>query len=280
MADISDVLDLLEQFVVAAIFPNEPGTPSVSNTVVNIAQGWPPGGAVNDAVQHGRSLISISAVPSSTSKLPVPLSTGGESVIVAPIHGLAGQATATGISLTGQPNPGEYATIIVNGSKTYSYAAEAGDLAVGVVAALAQQVAVDFPGSAWGQDGSLTIPGMYSVTLRIGAPGTMGQVIDRQRQNVQIIVWAPNPSDRAVLGRAVDLAIKRNLSVNYPDTTAGILIAQTTNLIDKFQDELSYRRDLIVQCQWDTLDDYDAYEVTSFGVVITPNAGQGRTALN
>jgi hypothetical protein len=289
VTDLADVMDALQRLAIAAIYPDAEidcpcdcpasGPPhlSITNTVVNIAQGWPPAAAVDSAMRAGNSLISIYAVPSSTSKLQVPLSTGDDSLVEAPFHGMGAEVSETGFRLYGLPYEREYATAIVDG-KAYSVAAQFGDTVEGVAASLAYQIAADKPGATWfasGGDAEVVIPYLSRLIVRIGAPGKLGRIVDRQRSNIMIGVWAPNPSDRAVLGAALKVMVGKNLTVQMPDQTRSIWIAQTENLTDKYENELAFRRDLTVQVQWDTVEIYDAYEVTSVNVRLT--ASDSRT---
>lgn len=289
MADISDVMDALQRLAIAAIYPDAEidcpcdcpasGPPhlSITDTVVNIAQGWPPAAAVDSAMTAGNSLVSIYAVPSSTSKLPVPLYTGDDGTVAAPIHGMGAEPTETGFRLYGLPYEHEYAAAIVDGV-AYSASAEAGETVEGIAAMLAAQIATDKPGATWfssGGDVEVVVPHFSRLIVRIGAPGKLGRIVDRQRSNIMLGVWAPNPSDRAVLGAALKVMIGKNLTVQMPDQTRSIWIAQTENLTDKYENELAFRRDLTVQVQWDTVEIYDAYEVTSVNVRLT--ASDSRT---
>jgi hypothetical protein len=283
MADIADVMDALQRFAIAAIYPDAdidcpadcpasgPSHLSITGTVVNIAQGWPPAAAVDSAMTAGNSLVSIYAVPSSTSKQPVPLYTGDDGTVAAPIHGMGAEPTETGFRLYGLPYAQEYATAIVDGV-TYTATAQFGDTAEAIAASLAYQIAVAKPGASWvaGTSGvDVLLPKFSRLVVRIGAPGKLGRIVDRQRSNIMLGVWAPNPSDRAVLGAALKVMVGKNLTVTMPDQTRSIWIAQTEKLIDKYENELAFRRDLTVQCQFDTTEIYDAYEVTSVNIRLT-----------
>ena len=63
------------------------------------------------------------------------------------------------------------------------------------------------------------------------------------------------------------MALKRNVTIRLEDGTQAIVVFQGTNLDDKYENEGVYRRDLIFNVTFDTLDTYTAYEVT---VVQTP----------
>ncbi len=286
MADIADVLDALEKIAIAACYPNGTSSPSVSGKPIDIAQGWVKSGDLDTGLTAGTTFVTVYSVPSSTSKLPVPLSGSSDGVIVAPVHGMSAVVSDLSFTLSGVPTLGEYATVIV-GAHAYSYPASPGDTVQIVAAALAAQI----PGGAF-FDGIVPLSSIVAVsgstvsltsgpaiTIRIGAPATMGRTIDRESQNVILGVWAPNPSDRTVVARALKVAVAQNLVIVLPDTSEALLITQGTTQTDKNQLELAWRRDLTVQCSFDTLETYPAYEVTSVDVTIDAGAGQPTTTV-
>jgi len=263
-ADIADVLDALEQISIAACYPKGTSSPSVSGKPIDIAQGWVESGDLDAGLPQGTTFVTVYSVPSSTAKLPVPLSGSSDGVIVAPIHGMSAVVSDLSFMLSGVPMLGEYATVIV-GAHAYSYPAVAGDTVQIVAAALAAQI----PGATV-SGSTVSLTSGPSITVRIGAPATMGRTIDRERQNVILGVWAPNPSDRAVVGAALKVGVAQNLTIILPDTSEALLLTQGMNQTDKNQLELAWRRDLTVQVTFDTVEMYPAYEVTSVDVTIKP----------
>ncbi len=262
-ADITDVLDALEQIAIAACYPNGTSSPSVSGKPIDIAQGWVESGDLDAGLTTGTTFVTVYSVPSSTLKLPVPLS-ASDGVIVAPVHGMSAVVSDLSFMLSGVPTLGEYVTVIV-GAHAYSYPAVAGDTVQIVAAALAAQI----PGATI-SGSTVSLTSGPSITVRIGAPATMGRTIDRERQNVILGVWAPNPSDRAVVGAALKVGVAQNLTIILPDTSEALLLTQGMNQTDKNQLELAWRRDLTVQVTFDTVEMYPAYEVTSVDVTIKP----------
>jgi len=268
LADIADVLDALEQIARTACYPNGTSLPSVSGKPIDVAQGWVLSEDLDAGLPQGMTFVTVYAVPSSTAKLPVPLSGSSDGVVVAPVHGMSAVVSDLSFTLSGVPTLGEYATVIV-GAYAYSYPAAAGDTVQIVAAALAAQI----PGAAV-SGSTVSLRSGPSITVRIGAPATMGRTIDRERQNVILGVWAPNPSDRTVVAAALRVAVAQNLTIVLPDTSEALLIAQGMNQTDKNQLELAWRRDLTVQVTFDTLETYPAYEVTSVDVTLDAGAGQ------
>ncbi len=264
MADITDVTDAIEQIAIAACYPNGTLSPSVSSRPIDIAQGWVASADLDTGLTAGTTFVTVYSVPSSTSKLPVPLSGSSDGVIVAPVHGMSAVVSDLSFTLSGVPTLGEYVTVIV-GAHAYSYPASPGDTVQIVAAALAAQI----PGAAV-SGSTVSLTSGPAITIRIGAPATMGRTIDRESQNVILGVWAPNPSDRTVVARALKVAVAQNLTIVLPDTSEALLITRGTTQTDKNELELAFRRDLTVQCSFDTLETYPAYEVTSVDVTINP----------
>ncbi len=273
MADITDVTDAIEQIAIAACYPNGTSSPSVSGKPIDIAQGWVDSGDLDAGLPQGTTFVTVYSVPSSTVKLPVPLSGSSDGVIVAPVHGMSAVVSDLSFTLSGTPTLGEYATAIV-GAHAYSYPAVSGDTVQIVAVALAAQI----PGAAVSGSTVALMSGL-SIAVRIGAPATMGRTIDRESQNVIVGVWAPNPSDRTVVARALKVAVAQNLVIVMPDTSEAILITRGTTQTDKNELELAFRRDLTVQVMFDTVEMYLAYEVTSVDVTLDAGANQPTTTV-
>ncbi|MCJ2084606.1 hypothetical protein MKK88_01165 [Methylobacterium sp. E-005] len=265
MADLSDVMDALEQIALQAVFPNGTNQPSVLPTKPpQVAQGWPLARDIDKAMAAGRSIVSIFAVPSSSSDAGQPFLTT-DAVYVAPVHGMAATVSGSRVTLTGAPGLGEYITAVVDGIG-YSYLTQTGDTASSTATGLASALQAAFPGTA-ASGATVQIATNQDFDIRIGAPATMATRIHRQRIQFRICVWSPNPADRAALSRAVDVALKRNVTIRLEDQTQAMVVFQGTNLDDKYENEGAYRRDLIFNVTFDTLDTYPAFEVT---VVQTP----------
>jgi hypothetical protein len=265
LADLSDVMDALEQIALQAVFPKGTNQPSVIPAKPpQVAQGWPLARDIDKAMAAGRSIVSIFAVPSSSSDVGQPFNST-DTVYVAPVHGLTATVSGSSVTLAGTPTSGEYVTAIIDGVG-YSYLTQPGDTASSAASGLVNQLQAAFPGTV-ASGATVRIATNQDFEVRIGAPATMATRVHRQRIQFRICVWSPNPADRASLARAVDVAIKRNVTIRLEDGTQAIVVFQGTNLDDKYENEGAYRRDLIFNVTYDTLDTYPAYEVT---VVQTP----------
>ncbi|KTS09729.1 hypothetical protein SB2_11780 [Methylobacterium radiotolerans] len=253
-------MDALEQIALQAVFPNGTSQPSVLPLKPpQVAQGWPLARDIDKAMSAGRSIVSIFAVPSSSSDAGQPFITPVE-VYTPPVHGLTATLAGSSITLAGTPTVGEYVTAVV-GFTGYTYLTQAGDTAASAAAGLAGALEAAFPGTV-ASGATVQVATNEIVEARIGAPATMAARIHRQRIQFRICVWSPNPADRAALSRVIDVALKRNVTIRLSDGTQAIVVFQGTNLDDKYENEGTYRRDLIFNVTYDTLDTFPAYEVT------------------
>jgi hypothetical protein len=261
VADISDVMDGLQAIALQAVFPNGTAQPSILPTKPpQVAQGWPLAKDLDLMMGQGRSIVSIYAVPSSSSDVPQPF-IGTSQPLTPPAHGLAATITGSSVAITGSSLSAEYVTVFVAG-KVYSAVGRVGSDGSDIAASLAGQIGADFPGTT-ATGSTVQVATNQIVEAIVGAPGTVVDRIHRQRLQFRIVVWSPNPADRAAIGRAIDVAVKQNLTFRLADTSQALMTYQGTNLDDKFENEGTYRRDLMVNVIFDTTILFDGYEVTA-----------------
>lgn len=270
MADISDVLDAIYDLALAACYPNGGEQPSVTggNNVL-LAQGWPKPDDLKRAIQATpqQTLVTIYPLPGMSASQDQPMQSGNR-VIVPPVHGMSATATAAGVvTLSGAPGVGEYATVVVNG-EAYSYVAFLGESVQVVASALAAKIAADFPGTS-ASGPAVTIVHATTLQVRIGAPGTLGDLVGRHREIVRITVWAPSAATRSQVARVVDVAIKSQVTLDMPDTTRVIMRYQGGGWHDNMQNEGEFRRDIDVSVLYDTYSEYPGYEVTYVDAQLT-----------
>ena len=267
MADIADVTALLAQMTSAAVYPNGYPGNSVTNSAndVTISEGWPLQQTLDQVIAAGQSYVSI---------FPTRVNGGGnvfqvlnESyVIVPPVHGLTVTQPNPGqVQVDGTPSAGEYLTIVANGRYTYS---TAGATAAAILASLAAAASAQFPAVSVLGD---TID--FGPTARLqalsGSPATIGKATHRQRAGVMITVWAPNNALRNIVAQAIDVALKAVNRLTFPDTSQGLLVAERFEQLDRYESASIYRRDLCFTCEYATLQEFQAFEVTSFDLTVT-----------
>jgi hypothetical protein len=168
------------------------------------------------------------------------------------------------ISVVGQPNAGEFLTLVCDGAIVLS---RGGATTAALLAALAAD-AVGAGYAATSDATSLTVPVGHELVVRQGGKALMGKVTNRQSQLVMITVWAPNQVVRGQLAAAIDVLLKASIRVSMPDTSQAIVRYNRTNQSDEMQTVTAYRRDLIYDVEYATLLTFDAYTVTSVDTTI------------
>jgi hypothetical protein len=274
MADISDITTYLKGAALAAVYPNGTSQPSVAAMDVRVIEGWPEPQLL-DLDMAGKTLIGA------TGNIPIPRPGGlcatvsvfpmlGMSVtpyqiqddtlvISQPTYGLTASVTNGVINVSGTPASGEYLTVITD--RAYAYSAS-GASAAAIIATLAASFANNYIGVS-STASSLTIPYGFALTIRQGGQGTLGKVVHRQRQGVMVSVWAPNHGVRAVLAAAIDVALKSQITITLPDTSQAIIVYSRTNVIDDKQVATIYRRDLIYDVEYATVQQFKGFVITT-----------------
>jgi hypothetical protein len=263
MADETDVETALVDLIDAAIYPNGPHARSTVGWNCKIHTGWPISANLELDLSEKTVTISVYAVQSSSGVTDQPFNLR-EDILVPAVHGLKALVAGSTVTFSGAATPGEYATIVV-GVRGYSYLTAKGDAGPQVAAGLLALVAHDQPAASV-SGAVLTIPTSDTLIARLGAPVTMATRIHRQRQQFRVVTWAPNPQSRTAVARAIDVALKRENVIRLADGSQGLIAYSGTNPSDRHELNELYRRDLMFDVTYDTLDTYQAFEVTSVGI--------------
>ena len=276
MADLADVTALLANLAEQAIYPNGTSQPSVANMDVRVYEGWPISTQL-DLDMAGQVLIGTPPTPhprpggkvANVSIYPMPGATSSvfqilddTYTIVDPNYGLAAPTVVDNkITVTGAPVAGEYLTIILD---NLNVASSSQSTLVGILNDLVAQINALGPYTATtnGVD-SITIDGWAYLTVRQGSVGTLAKVTHRQRQGVMVTVWAPDHVTRTTLAAAIDVLVKQNLVNSLPDTSQCVLTYDRTNVTDEMQAQTIYRRDLVYEAEYATLQQFPGYVITS-----------------
>jgi hypothetical protein len=283
VADLSDITTYLVGVAAGAIYPNGSSQPSITGKDVRIYEGWPEPAQL-DLDMAGQHLVGNPPMPVTRSGGPVtnisvfPMQGGvpepyqildATYVIIAANYGMSFTVVGTLITVTGQPNPGEYLTIIADRAHVFS---ASGNTTASILAQLLTSAQGPYP-SASGTSSTLTIPANISLVVRQGGMGTLGKVTHRQEQYVMVSVWAPTPQDRKAVAAAIDNVIKQKITVTMPDTTMAKIVYNRTNTIDEQQLNTIYRRDLIYNAEYATLWEFPGFVITSAEIDIINTAG-------
>ena len=276
MADLTDVTALLANLAEQAIYPNGTGQPSVANMDVRVYEGWPISAQL-DLDMAGQILTGTPPMPhprpggkvANVSVYPMPGATANvfqilddTYTIVNPNYGLAAPiVNGNEITVTGAPVPGEYLTIILD---NLNVASSSQPTLVGILNDLVAQVkTLGYNDTTTDGVSSITINGWAYMTVRQGSVGTLAKVTHRQRQGVMVTVWAPDHVTRTTLAAAIDVLVKQNLVNSLPDTSQCVLTYDRTNLSDEMQAQTIYRRDLVYEAEYATLQQFPGYVITS-----------------
>lgn len=264
MADLSDCMAKFAELATTACYPNGTSSPSVTTRRIYVMQGWPKPQDMDKAMSQDDVLVNVFAIQGSTGTVPQVFSK--PQIIVPALSGLSAtidDATGTIVTLSGTPQVGEYVTAIID-RRTYSYVYATGNVVADFATGLAALISADYP-LARSDGASFTVPGSHSILIRIAAPTTLGRTIHRQTQQIRVVVWANNPTDRNTVSAAIDVFLKQNLKISFADTSEAIVNYQGTYLDDNLQNSGEWRRDLIFTVTYATVEQFPGYKVTSVG---------------
>jgi hypothetical protein len=264
LADLSDVMSKIADLATTACYPSGTSATSVTTRRIYIMQGWPKPQDMDNAMTSNYVLVNIYAIQGSTSNAPQVFAK--PQIIIPAVTGLSASiddATGTVVTLSGTPQVGEYVTLIVD-KHSYSYVYAPGNTAADFATGLVALIRADYA-NARANGTAITIDESKSIVARIAAPTTLGRTIHRQTQQIRIVVWANNPTDRNTVSAAIDVFLKQNLKISFADTSEAIVNYQGTYLDDNLQNTGEYRRDIIFTVTYATVEQFPGYNVTSVG---------------
>lgn len=294
MADLSDVLTFIKGLTISAVYPNGVGVKNaVTGTDVRIAEGWPLPDELELDMQG--NLPGTPPVPNPNGPTPnvtIYHSGVGQNVyqiqdnvqvVAQPVFGITVVSVVNNvITVSGQPNPGEYLTTVVDGQFAFSRGdtsdspGPTANTAAILAAIAADAVAAGYAASSTAT--TLTIPAGHSMAVLQGGIGTLGKVTHRQSHDIMVCVWAPNHTLRAVLCSTIDAFIKEKLTYILPDTSMMTLVYSRTNMTDEEQVKGIYRRDLVYRAEFATLQTFPGAVVTSVNLPLTVVGPGGNAA--
>lgn len=294
MADLSDVTTFIYNQCISAAYPNGTSSPSIAPAPpgfanpmdIRVLEGWP----LSDQLDRDLGGTMLSGNPPVPIKRPngpcanvsvFPLAGTGNSIyqiqdktyvltqptisLTVTVSGTPGSPTQpTQITVTGTPSSGEFVTIIADRQFDYS---RGGSTSTDILSVLLTDVQANYPAATL-VGNTLTIPTSYALTVRQGGVGTLGKVIQRQCQYVAVTVWAPNPQSRSVIASAVDIALKRNIVVALPDGSDAKIVFSRTTIDDRNQNPTIYRRDLVYEVDYATVDTFPGTTITSSDITL------------
>jgi len=264
MADLTDVETKIVNIVAGAIYPNGTSQPSVlpNAAAARIGRGWPLPAQLDADLAAGKCEITVyplSGAYSNTYQL-----LDHTYVITPPAITTTVAVAGNVITVSGTLSPGEFLTLVIDGATVCSQTGA--DVATMLSALAAQAVAAGYAATSTAT--TLTVPFGHSMVVRQGGQAVMGNVIRRQCHSIMVSVWAPNDGLRTAAAILADVAIKQHQKVSMPDTSQCILRYQRTMSSDQMEKANLYRRDLIFEAEYATVEQFPGYTITSADISI------------
>ena len=251
MADLSDVGNALVALAAQAVYPNGTGQASVSGSAVRLFPGWPNPQQLDADLKAGGAQVSVFPRPDERnttrySKDWQQLSVNAQTLTLT----IAGQTVTVGGTIPPAGNP-HNVTVLAN-KVPYVYAVQVSDTLTSIATALAALIAVGIPGTT-STGAVITLPNSGRInSVRVGITGTSIREIRRQERVFVLSVWADTPTHRDAIAQAVDVALAATQFLTLIDQSAARLIYKGSMVIDQFQKDKLYRRDLFYTVEYAT----------------------------
>jgi hypothetical protein len=288
MADISDVLGVLVDQAVAAVYPNGTASPSVSGADIIVYPGWPPSSDDLDKdLEAGKTHVSvfpkqeernttryperylITVPPAPTLNISYQMYDPGqelqqESGDPIQLEDLSGnillESSPMGVTIGGAVSVPHNVMLRVN-NKQYVYAVQPNDTLNLIAANLAALVAVDISGTT--SSGPTVLMGSSGrvQAARVGTSGTVAKEIRRQERLITLTVWSGWPQIRDTVAAAIDVALADQRFISMPDGFGARLIYKNSVEVDALQKATLYRRDLNYTVEFATTSVQQAQQV-------------------
>lgn len=266
MADLSDVETAFVNAITSAVYPNgtsQPSTIVVSSTAYpcRIFPGWPEPDQIDIDMVASPPVVNISvyAAPGmerNTTRFPREWfdQFKGTATITATLAGVV-------VTIGGSITVGQYVSVLIGTQSAYSYAAQAGDTLTTFAAALAALIP-----SATVVGAIITLPlttqGLTKV--RVGAPGTIIQELERTNQLFMVSVWAPNNAIRTAVSTLIRPVLAAIDYFSFPDATVGRVLYDSSHNISIMQKQNVFRRDIRYWVEYATCITQPGYPITIF----------------
>ena len=247
MADLSDVEATLVAAVTQALYPDGSSLPSVLGVPCRIYRGWPLATALTNDLKRGAVNVTVSAGPEA-GRLTTRYNDGlrGSSAAVT----LTTDAAGNTVTFGGQANPGQVAGLLIDG-QTYVYATQVGDTPAMVAANLAEAARADTIVTLSGA--VLSVPAAGKLAARVVASASFQQEVRRQERAFCIVCWCSSPQTRDKAAVAIDQAFAGLTFITFPEGTSGRITYKGTTVMDRGEDVLLYRRDLLFDVEYPTI---------------------------
>lgn len=270
MADISDVMNVLAATCASYVYPNGTSEPSVTGGLIRVFEGWPTASSLDADLQDG--VVNVSIYPTGpennvTRYQPKQLVQS----VVTPTLTLTqngNQVTVGGTMLS--PYSVQNMAVIINGTP-FIYPVQETDTLTSIATGLTALISPSYPGT--NNDGPvITLPaGAIPSAVRVGTTGVATTEWERQKQRIQITVWAPDPTTRTQVSSAIRVALSQIAFLTMPDGFGARIKSAGSMLSDVLEKAKTYRRDLFYEVEYATTVAGSVTTIVATKTSITPN---------
>lgn len=247
MADIIDVLSTVVSQISDVIYPNGGAQPSITTRPVKIVYGWPLKEDLDAVLLAGNTYVSVFADQGErlTSKFSPQWIKMGQLPITTTTS--ISQSESGWVLTIGGTITADEVIFVKDESYYIGIQFQSGWTVENVVSAILAGIP---DASAGASANEVVFPSELSAWM---VPvWTYRKEIKRQRVSVRVISWAADPADRDLLSSSIDQVLGNLSRFTLPDGFDANIFYAGNYLIDKFQNQSLYRRDLVYSVDYPT----------------------------
>jgi hypothetical protein len=285
MADITDVLTTLASTLTNAFYPN--GTtgqaePSITGYLTYIYPGWPQSSQLDadmaalGAGTGGRIHVSIFPLPTEQNTTRFAPKQQVMSTVT-PTLTLTMNAAQTQITVGGSvPTPFSLCNMaVLIAGQAFLYAVQPTDTLSTIAAGLATAIAAQYPSASSAGAVISLAPGTYATATRVGTSAQVTTEWERQQVQVQIDVWAADPTGRADTGNVIKTALAQIAFLTMPDGFGARVRYVRSQLVDDAKNQRVYRRTFIYTVEYATTTTQSVAEIIAINSTTEPAQAGG-----
>lgn len=252
MADVADVLNALVALAAQTMYPLGTGSPSLPGFPIRIYAGWPAPQQLDADLKIGTCHVSVFPRPEerNTSRYPKDWVVQAVNTPTLTLV-IAGQTITVGGTVPASGNPHNM-SVLANGNP-YVYSVQQGiDTLTSIATALAALIGAAITGTT-SAGPVITLPIAARITAaRVGVGGTSIRELRRQERQFQLLIWADTPAHRDAIAQPLDVALAALSFITLIDQSAARVIYKGSAILDNYQKDKLYRRDLFYTIEYAT----------------------------
>jgi hypothetical protein len=218
MATLADIRLTLADLILAAVYPNGTGQPSIISGMTGscgVFQNDFKPGDIDTRVSAGDVLVSVVDLPNATSTTRfTPL----EIDLPAATPLLIWSVTPTTATLSGTLSAGQIIVLIVN-RVAFRYTAAANDTIWSALNQLAVAIAAELEIQTFVSGGTVSIPNAFDLQARLGVTRQVITEVGRQMSRFEVRVLAATEAVRSAAARVIKPALDFVTRLPLPDGT-------------------------------------------------------------